>query len=157
MQKLILTLSLFFIFSYSFAQIPYIDNKNSVNEFLDQWHKDAAQANAEAYFGAMTENSVFLGTDPEERWSRDQFKAYAEDAFANKRTWNFKPEKRFISFNDEYTIAWFDEKLTTWMGPCRGSGVLEKISGEWKIRQYNLALTLKNELMTDYLKLIGEN
>ena len=139
----------------SIAQIPILENKEEVGDFLDQWHKAAAAADADAYFGSIASSGVFLGTDPTERWTKEQFYEYAKEAFDNKRTWDFKPTKRFISFNNDFSIAWFDEALDTWMGPCRGSGVLQKISGEWKIRQYNLAVTVDNELMTDYIQLIN--
>ncbi|MEQ8712580.1 MAG: nuclear transport factor 2 family protein [Cyclobacteriaceae bacterium] len=149
-------LSLIFLAQASLAQIPLLDNKKEITEFLDDWHVAAAEANAEAYFGSIASSGVFLGTDPTERWTKEQFQEYAKEAFANNRTWDFKPQKRFISFNDDFSIAWFDETLDTWMGPCRGSGVIQKISGEWKIRQYNLAVTVNNDLMTDYIKLIGK-
>ncbi len=149
-------LSLIFLAQASLAQIPLLDNKKEITAFLDDWHVAAAEANAEAYFGSIASSGVFLGTDPTERWTKEQFQEYAKEAFDNNRTWNFKPQKRFISFNDDFSIAWFDETLDTWMGPCRGSGVIQKISGEWKIRQYNLAVTVNNDLMTDYIKLIGK-
>ncbi len=149
-------LSLIFLAQASLAQIPLLDNKKEITAFLDDWHVAAAEANAEAYFGSIASSGVFLGTDPTERWTKEQFQEYAKEAFANNRTWDFKPQKRFISFNDDFSIAWFDETLDTWMGPCRGSGVIQKISGEWKIRQYNLAVTVNNDLMTDYIKLIGK-
>jgi hypothetical protein len=148
-------LSLIFLGQAAVAQIPLLDNKKEITAFLDDWHVAAAQADAEVYFGSIASSGVFLGTDPTERWTKNQFQEYAKEAFANKRTWDFKPQKRFISFNDDFSIAWFDEILDTWMGPCRGSGVIQRISGEWKIRQYNLAVTVNNDLMTDYIKLIG--
>lgn len=148
-------LSLIFLGQAAVAQIPLLDNKKEVTAFLDEWHVAAAQADAEAYFGSIASSGVYLGTDPTERWTKAQFQEFAKEAFENKRTWDFKPQKRFISFNDDFSIAWFDETLDTWMGPCRGSGVIQKISGQWKIRQYNLAVTVNNDLMTDYIKLIG--
>ncbi|MBS9766494.1 MAG: nuclear transport factor 2 family protein [Flavobacteriaceae bacterium] len=42
-------------------------------------------------------------------------------------------------------MAWFDELLDTWMGICRGSGVLEKTAKGWKIRHYVLSVTVPNE------------
>jgi hypothetical protein len=37
--------------------------------------------------------------------------------------------------------AWFDELLNTQMKICRGSGVLVKIDGKWKIKHYVLSMT----------------
>jgi hypothetical protein len=36
------------------------------------------------------------------------------------------------------------------MGPCRGSGVLVKQDGAWKIAQYNLSVPIPNDLMKDF-------
>ncbi|MEP7266629.1 MAG: nuclear transport factor 2 family protein [Saprospiraceae bacterium] len=132
------------------------DPKDDVASILDKWHVDAATANADAYFGAMTADGVFLGTDPTERWTREEFRAWAKSAFDAKKTWNFKASKRFVSFNQDQTIAWFDEELTTWMGTCRGSGVLLKTSDGWKIKQYNLTILVPNEKVQDYLRVIGK-
>ena len=90
-----------------------------------------------------------------ERWTREEFRTWAKPQFDNKRGWNFKPSKRFVSFNADKTIAWFDEELATWMGPCRGSGVLSKINGMWKIKQYNLTILVPNEKVQDYLKVLN--
>ena len=90
--------------SSAYAQIPLLKNKKEINEFLDSWHKAAAESDAEAYFGAIAATGVFMGTDPTERWTKDQFWEYAQEAFENKRTWDFKPGKRFVSFNDNFSI-----------------------------------------------------
>lgn len=42
-------------------------------------------------------------------------------------------------------MAWFDELLDTSFKICRGSGVLEKINGKWKIKHYVLSMTVPNE------------
>ena len=43
--------------------------------------------------------------------------------------------------------AWFDEQLENeWYGACRGTGVLQRRDGEWRIEQYNLSIPLPNEL-----------
>lgn len=131
------------------------DPRDEVVSFLDKWHKDAAAANGEDYFGAFTLDGVFLGTDATERWTREEFRTWAKPQFDNKRGWNFKPSKRFISFNADNTLGWFDEELATWMGPCRGSGVLSKINGVWKIKQYNLTILVPNEKVQDYLKVLN--
>jgi len=40
--------------------------------------------------------------------------------------------------------VWFDELLDTWMGTCRGSGVLENNQGIWKIKHYVLSIEIPN-------------
>jgi|GEM_PF-74977 len=131
------------------------DPKDEVTNLLDNWHLAAARTDADAYFGAMTADGVFLGTDATERWMRDEFKAWAKPQFDSKKGWNFKPSKRFISFSTDINTAWFDEELATWMGTCRGSGVVVKTENGWKIKQYNLTILVPNEKVQDYLKVIG--
>ena len=49
--------------------------------------------------------------------------------------------------------AWFDELLDTQMKICRGSGILEKIKGTWKIKQYVLSMTIPNENVDEVVKI----
>lgn len=120
-------------------------DKNDLNALLDQWHKDAADANFEGYFGAMAEESIFVGTDATENWDKKAFQAYSKPYFDRGRAWSFTAVERNIYLQRGGKIAWFDELLSTQMGLCRGSGVLEKSKGEWKIRHYVLSLDVPNE------------
>src|SRR3954464_8749661 len=115
---------------------------NDVATVLDDWHLAAASANEDAYFAALDDHAVFLGTDATERWDKDAFRAFAHPYFAKGKAWNFKVTRRAISFSPDGKVAWFDEDLDTPnLGPCRGSGVLLLEDGRWKIAQYNLTLT----------------
>ncbi|RJS24069.1 DUF4440 domain-containing protein [Corallococcus sp. H22C18031201] len=122
------------------------DPKAAVAAVLDDWHRAAAVADEARYFGHFTPDAVYLGTDGTERWTRDQFRAWARPYFAKGKAWNFKARSRNIFFSKDGAVAWFDEALdTTNMGPCRGSGVLVKQGGVWRIAQYNLSLPIPNE------------
>jgi len=131
------------------------DPKEEIASLLDYWHLAAANTDANAYFGAMTADGVFLGTDATERWTREEFRTWAKPQFDSKKGWNFKPSKRFINFSTDNNTAWFDEELATWMGTCRGSGVVVKTENGWKIKQYNLTILVPNEKVQEYLKVIG--
>jgi len=123
---------------------------------LDNWHKAATEANLEAYFGALSEDAIFLGTDPSERWTKKQFYDFSEPFFKKGKAWDFKASQRNLVFSEDSRYAWFDELLDTWMGTCRGSGVLKKVGKNWKIVQYNLTITVPNDLTKDYLKILKE-
>lgn len=126
----------------------------SVNGLMDQWHRDVAEIKLDSYFDFMSESFYFLGTDPTERWSKADFRKFCEPYFLEKRsTWDFKPKHRNWDFSDDYEIAWFDESLDTWMEECRGSGVLKKIDGEWKIVHYNLTVLIENDKIQKFIKL----
>ncbi|PWJ42607.1 nuclear transport factor 2 family protein [Sediminitomix flava] len=124
---------------------------------LDNWHKAAAKADADAYFGKIAESGIYLGTDKTERWTKEKFWSFAKPYFDKGKAWDFKATKRDIVFGENNKYAWFDELLDTWMGTCRGSGVLKFENGEWLIEQYNLTVTVPNDKIQDVIKAIGEN
>jgi len=94
----------------------------------------------------FTADAVFLGTDAGERWTIDAFRAYAHPYFARGKAWSFRGKNRRISVRGD--VAWFEEDLDTPnLGPARGSGVLMKHAGDWKLEQYVLSITVPNEKM----------
>jgi hypothetical protein len=116
-----------------------------VNALIDDWHKAAATANFEAYFAAMSEESVFIGTDATENWNKKAFQDFAKPYFDKGKAWNFTPLERHIYFAKDGKTAWFDELLNTQMKICRGSGVLVKEKKKWKIKHYVLSMTVPND------------
>ena len=124
-----------------------------VNKLLDQWHIDVANADFNAYFGKMADNFVFVGTDVTEVWTKQTFADFSKPYFKNKQTWTFKAIKRNIYFSEENKIAWFDEVLNTWMGLCRGSGVLIKKNNQWLINHYVLSVTVQNENINEVIEI----
>src|SRR5206468_1716956 len=124
-----------------------------VGNVLDDWHQAASVADESRYFGHFAPNGVFLGTDPTERWTAPAFRAWAKPYFDRKQAWTFKPHNRHIDFSADGNTAWFDELLDTAnMGLCRGSGVLVRKAGAWKIAQYNLSIPIPNALVKDIVK-----
>jgi ketosteroid isomerase-like protein len=118
---------------------------NQINTLLDSWHKAAADSDYDSYFGKMTADAIFIGTDATENWGKPAFQAFAKPYFDKGKAWNFLVLERHIYFDATGKIAWFDELLNTQMKICRGSGVLVKIGREWKIKQYVLSMTVPNE------------
>ncbi|MCJ8497000.1 nuclear transport factor 2 family protein [Chryseobacterium salipaludis] len=124
-----------------------------VNAVLDDLHRLAAAANFNDYFNLYADESVFIGTDATEVWTKAQFMAYAKPHFDKGRSWSFTPLKRQVTLSNDGTIAWFDEMLDTQMKICRGSGVLEKTKEGWKVRQYVLSMAIPNALSKEVVKL----
>lgn len=117
-----------------------------VRETLDAWHAAAAASDEAAYFALMTPDAIFLGTDATERWTRDEFQAYAHRPFSEGHGWNMHAIRRDVVMLSGY-VAYFDEDLEAVnLGPARGSGVLlRNAQGQWHIAHYNLAITVPNE------------
>ena len=130
--------------------------EKKIEAILTAWHKAASDADFETYFGLMTEKGVFIGTDATENWQNTEFKAYAKPHFDKGKAWSFTAIERNIYLNDNQDFAWFDELLDTQMKICRGSGVLKKIDGEWKIAHYVLSLTVPNEKVSEVITLKKE-
>ena len=128
--------------------------KEAVNKFLDDWHKAAAEANAEVFFGSIAEDGIYIGTDATERWDKESFWTFSKPYFDRGKAWDFKPYDRQLHFSEDREIIWFSELLDTWMGVCRGSGVLKKSKEGWKIMQYHLSVTVPNDDIQEFIKLI---
>ena len=117
-----------------------------IGNLLDNWHRAAARGDLNFFSELMDPGFIYLGTDKAERWEKDSFVAFCKPYFEREEGgWNFKPVSRKIYFSDDLHFAWFEEHLNTWMGVCRGSGVLRYSSSGWKLMHYNLCMTIRNE------------
>lgn len=126
------------------------DATADINAVLDALHDAAARAQFERYFGLYTPDAVFLGTDATERWTLDEFKAYARPHFESGKGWTYTLAERHVSISPAGDAAWFDESLdNAKLGRCRGSGALILTHAGWKITQYNLTLPIPNDLILD--------
>jgi ketosteroid isomerase-like protein len=146
-MRTLFILLVFFIFRISAGQ------EAEINQLLDNWHHAAAVADEETFFNTMTPDAVYIGTDKSERWTAGDLKRWSAEYFDRDTAWSFEPYDREIHFSHDGKTAWFSELLHTWMGICRGSGVLEQIDDEWKIRQYHLSVTIDNDKIKAFIKL----
>lgn len=141
----------FIIFMVTFtavsAQKKFDGDKREIETMLDGFNVAAAKADFTAYFNYFADESTFIGTDATEVWDKKAFMAWAKPHFDKKKTWDFTSLKRNIYFSNDGKLAWFDELLDTQMKICRGSGVVEKINGQWKVKQYVLSMTVPNEVV----------
>jgi ketosteroid isomerase-like protein len=136
-----------------FAQDAGTVEKATIKSVLDLWHKAAAEAKFKPYFALMTDDAVFIGTDATENWQLDAFKTFAKPYFDKGKAWNFTAVERHIYLSDNKDFAWFDELLDTQMKLCRGSGVLKKVNGQWRIAHYVLSMTVPNDHTDEVIKL----
>jgi ketosteroid isomerase-like protein len=115
-----------------------------VADVLNQWHRAASLADSTAYFGAMVPDSaVFIGTDDTEYWTLEDFKTWSRPHFKNGKGWTFQPTVRKIHFHA--STAYVTEQLDSpHMGACRGTAVLQKTDGTWKIALYSLSFSVPN-------------
>ncbi len=126
-----------------------------LNNLLNEWHLAATNANANGFFEFMHSDCIYIGTDETERWTKDEFVKFAKPYFDKGKAWDFKPIERAIYFSKNKKFAWFNETLSTWMGICRSSGVLEKYGKKWKLKHYHLSVTIQNEKIKEFIELIN--
>lgn len=155
MRVLFVSLAVLTLVSFDTLHYKELDEKEQVNRTLDAWHKAAAEANFDKYFGLMAEDAIYIGTDPTENWNLKAFQAFAKPYFDRGKAWNFKAIERHIYFDNSGKLAWFDELLNTQMKICRGSGVLVKIGKVWKIKHYVLSMTIPNDNTNEVVKIIA--
>lgn len=127
-----------------------------IDSLLEQWHYAAAISDENAFFGLMSQDAIYIGTDPTERWTRDELKVWSKKYFDAPSAWEFKPLSRNIRIGPGGQIAWFDELLDTKMGPCRSTGMMIMQDEAWKLVHYQLSLALPNNKMDGYKMLIGK-
>jgi hypothetical protein len=131
--------------------------RQAVEWVLDDLHRAAAEPDGERYFGHLADGAVFYGTDAAERWSRAEFQEYAASHFDAGRGWTYVPTERHVFLGPAGDVAWFDERLrSASYGEVRGSGVLVRQAGDWRIAQYNLSFPVPNELSKELVERIGE-
>ncbi len=124
------------------------EHLTQINQTIDAFHQAAADAEFDAYFDLLTPDARFLGTDATERWTKAEFRAYCIErgAFNEAPAWVYTPSARSVTFAPDRELAWFDENLThDRYGTLRGSGVVVRNAGAWKIAQYNLTFLVPNE------------
>lgn len=139
------------------ASASSLSREREVAAVLDDWHAAAAAADEARYFGHFAPDAVFLGTDGGERWTAEEFRRFAHPYFAKGKAWSFRAVSRHVAFSPDGGVAWFDEALETRnLGPARGSGVLLRSGGGWKVVQYNLSIPIPNDLTSDFKKRIED-
>jgi ketosteroid isomerase-like protein len=127
----------------------------TINKFINNWHLAASRADASTFFDSMDKDAIYIGTDKTERWTKTEFEGFALPYFKKGKAWDFKPYNRDLHVTNDGDFAWFSELLSTWMGVCRGSGILKKTDAGWKIEQYHLSVTVPNEIIKDFISLVN--
>ncbi len=149
MKSLLISASLFLLPYLCFAQT----DKEAIHQLMDAWHGAAATADEDFFFGSMTEKGIYLGTDKTEKWTRDEMKEWSQEYFDRESAWSFTVLKRDVYLSEDGNTAWFNEKLDTWMGICKGTGVLVKQNNTWKIALFDLSVTVDNDNIQKFIEL----
>lgn len=132
--------------------------QSDIEAVLDDFHLAASEADSERYFGHLAEESIFLGTDMTERWTKSEFQGYAESHFSTGRGWTYVPQERYVYVGASGEAAWFDEVLLNEKyGEVRGTGALVLKDDKWKIVQYHLTVPVPNDLLGTVVEMINSH
>ena len=129
--------------------------EQAIGEVLDDFHAAAAAGDKDRYLGHMTDDGVFMGTDEWERWPKNpEFTEYVGGRFQNGTGWSYKSVEREIMLAESEDIAWFDEVVYSESnGRFRGTGVVVKSDGQWKIAHYAMSFLVFNENWEEVIEL----
>lgn len=134
-----------------------------LGDLIDRWHRAAAEGDAETFFGLLTDDAVFLGTDPTERWAGEDFRAFADPYFDGTEAWTYVSHSRDVNTSSMWNggVVWWDEVLRhERYGPCRATGVLVREARDvgwtglndahtWKIAHYSLSFLVPNDIAAE--------
>ncbi len=120
--------------------------KEKISTVLDRMHHYASKADFDSYFSLFAKDFEFIGTESTEVWDLEAFKQYTQPYFHKGQGWTYTPLKRSVHVDDLGNSAYFHEVLDSAYGLCRGSGVLKKVNGEWKLQQYVLSILVPNSV-----------
>ena len=153
-SKLILLLA---VLSFSFNLKAQDNEKTTITNLIDNWHKAAADTDQKAYFDFIADDGVYIGTDSTEIWSKDEFFEWSKKYFEKGKVWSFTANSRNIHISTDGRFAWFDELLSSGKTTLRGSGVLQKGNNGWKLEHYVLSLPVPNEKFKAVVKVLKKS
>src|SRR6188768_589919 len=84
-------------------------DEKAIHQFIDNWHLAATKADAKVFFGSMADQSIYIGTDASERWTKVEFEGFAKPYFDRGKAWDFKPYDRDLHVTNSGKTAWFSE------------------------------------------------
>lgn len=145
-SQLILGLLLALFLAHPVYAFDRAAEEKAVTALLDGFHDAADKGDKARYLGSMTRDAVFMGTDATERWPYPEFEKYVNERFRDGKGWSYRSVEKHINFAPDGRTGWFDEitRSEKW-GDFRGTGVVVKQDGRWKIAHYSLTFLVPNE------------
>lgn len=121
----------------------------AVGEFFDGFNSAFKKKDASAMGDFLSDDGLFLGTDPEEFWSKqrviEEVSNMAQDTTVNA---NYTVDKREIRISpDGQTALVIEQMVVPFLGkiPARTIGHATMKDGQWKIDFYSWSLIPTNE------------
>jgi len=132
-----------------------MEASDDLHSVLDDFHAAAAEADFDRYFGHFADGAVFVGTDASEHWDVDEFRAYAAPHFEGDSAWTYVPQRRRLHLDGRGWCSFEEELAHAKYGAMRGTGILVREDGHWRISQYVLSFPIPNEHAAEVVALIA--
>lgn len=133
------------------------DSEEAITNLLIKIRIAAEKADSDKYFSCLAENGIFFGTDPGERYTRDQLKAVLDPYFKKGIGWKHEIKQRHVYVGPNDKIGWFEEQSERdKVGTMRTTGVVMRKANDWVIVQYNVSILVPNEAVEDLVKLVDK-
>ena len=139
----------------SSASIDPMAEVVAIEELLNRFHQAASEADLETYFGCLTADALFVGTDATEVWSVDEFRAYTEPYFSEGRGWTYTATRRQMSTLTPGSWQFYEALENEKYGSLRGSGAVIETPEGWRISQYVLSFAVPNDATPGLLEAIA--
>ena len=130
--------------------------KKSIEKLLVRCRAAAAKADGKEYFACFDTEGIFFGTDPTERFTFPELKAFLGPYFEKGTGWKREVSDRHVYVGSNNQIGWFEEKSKRLDVTMRTTGVVRKTAKGWKIVQYNTSITVPNEIYPQIEELVRE-
>jgi ketosteroid isomerase-like protein len=121
----------------------------AVGKLFDGFNSSFKNKDANAMGNFLSDDGLFLGTDPVEFWSKqrvvEEVSKMAQDTSVNS---NYTVDKREVMVSSDGTMALvIEQAVVPFLGkiPARMIGHAAMIDGQWKIDFYSWSLIPKNE------------
>jgi ketosteroid isomerase-like protein len=129
----------------------------AVKAMLRDFHQAGVDADGERLFGHLEPDAILFGTDKHERFTVEEYKAFVDPYLSQGIGWTSVPTEQNVFVSDDGNFAWFDERLDKpGFGELRGTGVLHKVDGSWRVLQFNVAFTVPNDLARPLASMIQD-
>jgi SnoaL-like domain len=126
---------------WGFAVTTLAVAQASPDATLDALHQAGVDANPAAFTALLAQDVVFLGVDGAARLEGPSAREFFGEHLLQANTWTYRSSDRDMRLSPDGSVAWFDETLEhDQLGRGRGTGVLIRSSGGWKLAQYNLSV-----------------
>ncbi len=131
------------------------DPAGSAGWLLRDIHLAKSEADGERYFGHFAPDAIALGTDRSERFTLAALRALVGPYFARGQGSTSIPIEQHVYLSPSREMAWFEELVERkHLGRMRGTGVMRKVDGVWKLAHYNLVILVPKVMTEDLARRI---